>query len=260
MSLTTALQGQLQVIHALILRETRTRFGAHQLGYIWALVEPLFWVLTFFGIFYFTGRSRCHYGMDIVSFITTGIIPYVLFRGTLSRSQTAIQANKGLLFYPQVHPLDLVIARVSLEVVTLVTVFIVIMGAHSLYLGELRIDSLLTVISGLLLASLLGASIGIFFSALSVYTKLVERIVPLLMRPLFFISGLFFTVNELPAQARDILLWNPILHCVEMVRGGWFPSYHSNYLDIPYVVFWILGFAYSGLVLERMARRRLELT
>ena len=259
MSLTTALQGQLQVIHALILRESRTRFGAHQLGYIWALLEPLFWVLTFYGIFHLTGR-KIHYGMDTVSFITTGIIPYLLFRETMSRSQSAIQANKGLLFYPQVHPLDLVIARVSLELVTLVTVFVIIMGAHSLYLGELRIDSLLTVISGLLLASLLGASIGIFFSALSVYTKLVERIVPLLMRPLFFISGLFFTVNELPAQARDILLWNPILHCVEMVRGGWFPSYHSNYLDIPYVVFWILGFAYSGLVLERMARRRLELT
>ena len=259
MSLTTALQGQLQVIHALILRETRTRFGAHQLGYIWALVEPLFWVLTFFGIFYFTGRSM-PYGMDIVSFITTGIIPYHLFKETMARSQNAIQANISLLFYPQVHPLDLVIARVSLEVTILVTVFIIIMGAHSLYYGELHIDSLLTVIVGMMLASLLGTSLGLFFSALSVYTKLVERVIPMLSRPLFFISGLFFTANELPAEARDILLWNPVLHCVEMVRDGWFPSYHAEHIDIAYVSFWILGFAYSGLVLERMARRRLELS
>jgi capsular polysaccharide transport system permease protein len=259
MSLTTGLQGQMQVVHALILRESRTRFGAHQLGYIWALIEPLFWVLTFYGIFYFTGQS-IHYGMDIVSFITTGIIPYHLFRDTMSRSQTAIQANTSLLFYPQVHPLDLVIARVSLEVVTLVTVFFVIMGAHSLYYGALRIDSLLAVLSGLLLAGLLGASLGLFFSALSVYTKLVDRIIPILSRPLFFISGLFFTVNELPAQARDILLWNPVLHCVELVRDGWFPSYHAEHLNLPYVLFWILGFAYSGLVLERMARRRMVLT
>lgn len=258
MSLTTGLQGQLQVIHALVLRETRTRFGNHQLGYIWALVEPLFWVLTFFGIFYFTGR-HIHYGMDIVSFITTGIIPYHLFKDTMSRSQTAIQANAALLFYPQVHPLDLVLARVSLEFVTLVTVFIIIMSGHSLYLGELHISSLLRVMSGLLLAGLLGASIGLFFSSLSVYSKLLDRIIPLVTRPLFFISGLFFTANELPAQARDILLWNPVLHCVELVRDGWFPSYHAEYLDVPYVLFWILGFAYGGLVLERMARRRLEL-
>jgi capsular polysaccharide transport system permease protein len=177
----------------------------------------------------------------------------------MSRSQTAIQANAALLFYPQVHPLDLVLARVSLEFVTLVTVFIIIMSGHSLYLGELHISSLLRVMSGLLLAGLLGASIGLFFSSLSVYSKLLDRIIPLVTRPLFFISGLFFTTNELPAQARDILLWNPVLHCVELVRDGWFPSYHAEYLDVPYVLFWILGFAYGGLVLERMARRRLEL-
>ena len=202
MTLTTGLQAQLQVIHALVLRESRTRYGAHQLGYIWALLEPLLWVLTFYGIFYFTSR-HIHYGMDIVSFITTGIIPYQMFRETMSQSQTAIKANTSLLFYPQVHPLDLVIARVSLEVVTLVTVFVIIMGTHSLYLGELHIDNLLAVMSGLLLASLLGASIGLFFNALTVYTKLIDRVVPILMRPLFFISGLFFTVNELPEKARD---------------------------------------------------------
>ena len=259
MSLATGLQGQLQVIHALVLRESRTRFGAHQLGYIWALVEPLFWVLTFYGIFYFTSRPL-HYGMDIVSFITTGIIPYHLFRDSMSHSQNAIQANKALLFYPQIRPLDLVMARVSLEFVTLITVFAIIMGAHSLYLGELHISSLLTVMVGLLLAGLLGTSLGLFFSALSVYNKLVDRVVPLLSRPLFFISGLFFTANELPAEARDILLWNPVLHCVELVRDGWFPGYHAIYANVAYVVSWILGFAYGGLVLERMARRRLELS
>jgi capsular polysaccharide transport system permease protein len=259
MTLTTGLQTQLQVIHALVLRESRTRYGAHQLGYIWALLEPLFWVITFFGIFYFTNRS-IHYGMDVVSFITTGVIPYEMFRESLGRSQTAIQANTALLFYPQVRPLDLVIARVSLEFVTLVTVFIIIMGAHSLYLGELHIDNLLAVMSGLLLTSLLGAAVGLFFNALSVYTKLIDRIVPLLLRPLFFISGLFFTANELPEQARNLLLWNPVLHCVELVRDGWFTSYHAEHLNLPYVVLWILVFAYAGLVLERMARQRLELT
>ncbi|MEZ5541725.1 MAG: ABC transporter permease [Pseudomonadota bacterium] len=259
MSLGAGLQSQLQVIHALVLRETRTRYGAHQLGYIWALLEPLFWVLTFYGLFYFSNR-HLPYGMDIVSFITTGIIPYHLFRETMSRSQSAISANKGLLFYPQVRPLDLVIARVSLEVVTLITVFAIIMGTHSLYLGELHIDSLLAVMGGMLLASLLGAAIGIFLTALGTYTRLVERIVPLIMRPMFFISGLFFTANELPTAARELLLWNPVLHCVELVRGGWFPSYHAVHVDLGYLLFWILGFAYSGLVLERMARRRLELT
>lgn len=259
MTLSTGLQGQLQVIHALVLRESRTRYGAHQLGYIWALLEPLFWVVTFYGLFYFSSRAL-PYGMNIVGFITTGIIPFLLFRETLNASLNAIQANKALLFYPQVRPLDLTIARSSLEAVTLTTVFAIIMGANSVHLGALNIDSPLSIMLGLLLASLLGASMGIFFSALSVYSNLVNRIIPLLMRPLFFISGLFFTANELPTQAREILMWNPVLHIVELVRDGWYNTYHAHYLDISYPLIWILGFAYAGLVLERLARRRLELT
>ena len=255
----TGLQTQLQIIHALVLRESRTRYGAHQLGYIWALLEPLFWVLTFYGLFYFANRN-VPYGMDIVSFITTGIIPYLLFRETLTKSLNAIPANKALLFYPQIRPLDLIIARSSLEIVTLVTVFAIIMGGHSLYVGELRIDNLLNVMVGLMLASLLGAALGIFFSSLSVYSKMIDRVVPLMMRPLFFISGLFFTANELTGQVREILIWNPVPHAVELVRDGWFNTYHAHYLDISYLVFWILGFAYAGLIIERLARRRLELT
>ena len=30
-----------RVIHALILRDMRTRFGRHHLGYIWAFLEPI---------------------------------------------------------------------------------------------------------------------------------------------------------------------------------------------------------------------------
>jgi hypothetical protein len=36
-----ALQTQSRVIHALIIRETRTRFGDSKLGYGWALLEPM---------------------------------------------------------------------------------------------------------------------------------------------------------------------------------------------------------------------------
>ena len=259
MRLKEGLQTQLQVVHALIMRETRTRFGAHQLGYIWALIEPLFWVITFYWIFTLMGRSVT-YGMDIVTFITTGIIPFLLFRQTLAQAHTAIPANKALLYYPQIRPLDLIMARTGLEIATLMTVFAIIMGGHAFYTGELAIEKPLSVLIGLLLAGLLGATLGLFFSVLSMYSKVVDRLVPMINRPLFFISGLFFTANQLPTNVRELLLWNPILHTVEMVRDGWFYTYEAHYLDISYVLYWIIGCAYIGLVLERMARRRLELT
>ena len=190
MGFAAALRMQLNVLHALMLRETRTRFGAHQLGYLWALIEPLMWIATFYLLFKFMDR-RLPVGMDPVSFLTTGLIPFLMFRQNLNQLLNAINASKGLLFYPRIRPLDLMFARAGLEMATLGMVFIVIMGFNALYQGQLAVHDPLQVLAGLVLACLLGIGCGIFTGALFSFSSAVLRIIPILLRPLIWISGLW---------------------------------------------------------------------
>jgi capsular polysaccharide transport system permease protein len=67
-------------------------------------------------------------------------------------------------------------------------------------------------------------------------------------------------VDSLPQDFRQILLFNPLTHAIELVRDGWFPGYESRHIDPFYVVIWILVMTFFGLSLERVARRKLELT
>ena len=76
-----------RVVHALILREMRTRFGRAQLGYLWALIEPTLFVLIFFALFALRGRTAVS-GMPIALFLLTGTIPFIMFRDTMMRSMT----------------------------------------------------------------------------------------------------------------------------------------------------------------------------
>jgi capsular polysaccharide transport system permease protein len=250
---------QLQVVYAILLRETKTRFGAHKLGYLWSVVQPLLWILMFSGFYYAFGRMAPP-GTSVVGFLATGIVPYSLFRETAGRSLSAIEANKGLLFYPQVRPLDLVIARVILEGATQLVVLLIIMGGLALYEGQFRIESSLKVVVGLGLASALGASFGLVLCGLSVFSRSVEQLYPALLRPLFWLSAIFHPVESLPKGFRDILVLNPVIHCIELVRDGWFPGYGARHVDALYTLLWILALAYLGLTLERLARKRLELT
>jgi capsular polysaccharide transport system permease protein len=250
----------LEVLNALILREMKTRFGANQLGYLWALIEPSLWIGTFMGLFYLLGRSAPG-GLDPVSFIATGLIPYMLFRDTTSRAVTAIGANKGLLFYPQIQPLDLVMARAVLEFVTMVLVFGVIIGAVSMWRGSWpHVADWAQLLFGFVAAGALGGSLGLVLTGLSVFTPAVERLYGPVLRPLFWVSGVFFTANGLPPAARDVMLYNPVLHIVELVRSGWFVEYRSQYASMGYASSWIIALAFLGLVIERAARRRLEVT
>ena len=257
--LVRGLWSQMNVVRALLLRETRTRFGANQLGYLWALLEPVLFVGTFVLLFKVADRSAPS-GMDIVPFLITGIIPYQLFQVTASRAVPAVQANKTLLFYPQVRPLDLIIARSILEVVTLLAVFAFLMALYVAWTGTFSVGSLLMTWCGLALCGAFGAALGLVLSALSVMTNLVDRLVGPLMRPFFWTSGLFFTGSQLPTNVRDIMSYNPLFNMIELVREGWFPTYHAEGLRLGYSVAWILGLALLGLALERVARAKIELT
>lgn len=256
MSIGTAAETQLRVIHALALRETRTRFGAHQLGYLWSILEPVLWVLTFYVVFTIANRPSPT-GMDIVTFITTGLIPYDLFTRTLNNVSQAVNGNRALLFYPQVQPLDLAFSRTLLEFSTSIVVLVVIMGAHGMIVGGGMPQDPLNVMLGVFLASLLGLSVGLVFCSLGVVSNVVDRVRGPLLRPMFWLSGLFFTADSLPDRARAMLLYNPVLHTVELVRGGWFPEYSVQHARPGYVVAWIIGFLFLGLVLERVVRRRI---
>lgn len=259
MSVLEGVATQVRVVHALVLRETKTRFGTHRLGYLWALLEPSFWIITFYALYQLGGR-HAPAGMPTIPFLAVGILSYELFSKTADRGSLAVSANRALLFYPHVQTLDLVLARTVLEAATYAVTFAVIVGAHALIVQELVVDSLLSTLWGMALASLLGASLGLLLCALSVLSPTVERMKGPLMRPLFWTSGLFFTAESLPSRIRDVLLWNPVLHCVEIVRDGWFPQYHAHHANATYVLYWIVGLAFAGLTLERAVRRRVEVT
>lgn len=252
-----ALLVNLQVIHALVLRETRTRYGTNRLGYLWAFVDPLAMIGVFVGVFVVMGRGA-PVGMDMMSFFATGFLPLMLYRSTSGRAVSAIGSNRGLLYYPQVRPLDLVIARSLLEVITLIVVFGIIMGVVAFLRQALVIDDLLTTLAGLGLAGGLGASFGLVVCGISAYWDTIEKVVGYVNRPMMWISGVFYTANELPTRAREFLLYNPLLHCTEILRDGWFRAYTARHASLVYPLVWIVVLLFLGLLFERAARRRLE--
>lgn len=259
MSFARGLVTQFEVVHALALRETRTRFGAHQLGYLWAVLEPVLMVVTFIVVFMIVKRPAPE-GMDLFSFLTTGILPYLVFANSMNQVANSIAGNKALLFYPHVQPLDLVIARSVLELITGAAVLIVLMGGHALWSKEFVMDEPLQVIGGWFLAGMLGTVFGLMFCALAEYSNAVDRARGPLMRPLFWISGVFFTADHVPEAMRPTSLINPLLHCTDLFRAGFFESYDATYVSVPYVLLWIILVGFVGLALERNVRRRIDFT
>nr|CAA6828273.1 MAG: Capsular polysaccharide ABC transporter, permease protein KpsM [uncultured Thiotrichaceae bacterium] len=253
-----ALKVQGRVIHASILRETRTRFGRSKLGYFWALFEPMAYMLTLLAIFSAMERGTPIAGVELSMFFFTAIIPWLLFSRISGAVSKAIKSNKPLLTYPQVKATDIMVALVLLEFSTLFLVAIIYLGG-SFYIGDFTgIEKLLEVLLALFLATLLGFGFGLLSSTARLYWSAYNNFQSVFMRIMFFTSGKFFVAESLPGTLQEWLWYNPLLHVVEWMRSAFFNSFESGFYDLRYPVVVALLMLFLGLASERLSRHHLS--
>jgi ABC-type polysaccharide/polyol phosphate export permease len=245
------------VIHALIIRETRTRFGDSKLGYGWALLEPIAHILMLSLVFAVLMRGRPPIGEEFFIFYYTGIIPYHMFVHTSSSMTYAIASNGSLLQLPLVGTFDVLMARGLLELLTDTLVAVILLaGFGALGLGALPQDCAGVSVS-LLVVWLLGCGCGFLNAVINAFAKSWDKIWAQLTRLLYFCSGIFYVPGMMPEWIRDILAWNPILHAVDWFRSSFFREYEPHWLDRSYLVMAAVVTLLAGLGLERGLQRRL---
>jgi capsular polysaccharide transport system permease protein len=120
---------QFRVIGALVLRETRTRFGTSRLGYMWALAEPIVHVLVL-NVLYLAMLRRPPIGTSLALFFITGIVPYFIFQKTSQRLMGAISGNRAILQLALVKNLDVILGRALLELGTMLIVALLLFAAY----------------------------------------------------------------------------------------------------------------------------------
>jgi ABC-type polysaccharide/polyol phosphate export permease/Flp pilus assembly protein TadD len=255
--LWAALRTQGRVVHALIIRETRTRFGDSTLGYGWALLEPILHILMLSLVFAVLMRGRPPIGTQFFIFYYTGIIPYHLFIHTSTSLTYAVSANGSLLQLPLVGTFDVILARALLELATdLLVAVILLAGFGALGLAVLPND--FVGLSGALAAVwLFGCGCGFINAVINSFFKSWDKIWAQFTRILYFCSGIFYVPGMMPDWIRDILAWNPVLHAVDWFRSSFFVDYEPHWLDRSYLAA-VAGLTLMvGLGLERGLRRRL---
>lgn len=254
-SLREGLALQARVVRALILREVRTLYGRHRLGYLWAFFEPITHIGFWFLLWTFMHRGNAVHDMAPLVFLSCGLIPFFCFTSVAGFVQGAISSNAALLQFPPVKQIDTVIARFLLKSATMLVVGLVLFGI--LIFTEVAgwPDDPLEVIFATLAMFLLGLGYGTFNCVLCNLFPVYSHFTGLIGRVLYFTSGLFFVSETLPAPVLSVLQWNPALHGVELFRSGWSSLYESRFATFGYLLVFGLVLLLLGLLLEPRVRK-----
>src|SRR5437879_4888474 len=105
---------QTRVIGALVMREIITRYGRHNIGFMWVFVEPMMFTTGVLGVWSLVHTHASK--LPLVPFVVTGYSTVLLWRNTINRCGNAIEPNRALLHHRNVRVVDLFIARLLLEV------------------------------------------------------------------------------------------------------------------------------------------------
>lgn len=254
-TLIPPLNVQGRVIAALILREVHTLYGDTRLGYLWAIIQTALNIAIFWLFREYFGAHAPH-GMGIAIFLLCGFIPWNMFKDTLNRCMTAVKANRALLTFPQVTELDLMLARTVVVWGTQIVCASLILLAAYLMEQPVHLRDPASLAATLFFAPLLGLGMGLVCASLARLWPTLERLVPILTRFLFFASGIFFQISELPARFSGPLLLNPVANLTEWQRYGFSSSSAAPLYSVGYVTLWCLSSLCLGLLLERYVRGR----
>lgn len=238
---------QWRVIDALIYRELKTRVSQVKFGFLGVLAQPLIVMIVFLLIFGFVQAGRGG-PLDIALFLASGIILFTLFNDIAVRSLNAMDANAALFFYRPVKPVDTVIARAIVESGLYSLIMVIIVTGVWVIREEIILSSLLQLVASFLLLAFTSLGIGLTLMVAGHRFPVVKQVVPIFLRPLWFMSGVFFSLQGVPQQFRPYLSWNPVLQAIELARNAFSQAYPlDSSISMEYLAFCSLLCITTGL-------------
>lgn len=202
--------------------DIKAEMARSYLGILWWLIEPVLYLCAFYILFVLVMKRG---GPDFVPTFLCGAIVWKWFDSGLKGGGHAISANRGLLQQVYVQKFIFPVIAVLGSTARFLPVFAVFIAFLLIYGIPARETWLAAPLVMFAQFSLILA-LAMLLSAITPFMPDIKVAIDNSMMFLFFISGVFFNINEVHEPLRSYLLLNPMAVLIDeyrniMIRGLW---------------------------------------
>jgi ABC-2 type transport system permease protein len=196
---------------------------------VWqSVVTPVITTALYFIVFGGAIGSRIQDidGVSYGAFIVPGLIMLTLLTQSLSNASFAIYFPKfagtiyELLAAP-VRPIEMIAGYVGAAATKSILIGAIIL-ATSTFFVELRIEHPLVMVTFLILTAVTFSLIGFIIGIWAKGFEQLSLVPALLITPLTFLGGAFYSIDMLPEPWRTVSLFNPVVYLVSGFRWSFF--------------------------------------
>ncbi|MFM0276965.1 ABC transporter permease [Paraburkholderia sediminicola] len=256
-TLGRSFQIQRRVIGALLMREILTRYGRHNIGFMWLFFEPMLFTL---GITLLWSLVKVEHvsNVPITAFALTGYSSVLVWRNAVNRCNLAIEPNLSLLFHRNVRVIDIFAARILLEIAG-ATISFIVLAAIFISVGWAKPPhDVLRILEGWGLLIGYAVGLGLVIGSLSERSETIDRVWHTITYLTFPLSGAAFMVDWLPQKFQHLVIYMPMVNGVEMLREGYFGPPLAFHYDWAYFAVVDIVLVLLGLYLARETGKRVE--
>ncbi len=257
-ALRSSLRVQLRMIAALMMRELHTRYGRENIGFAWFIGEPI--VFTF-GVVALWSQTRGYseHGISVITFVITGYTLLTMWRHCFGQAINSLKANGSLLYHRQITFLDIIVARIAIEISgsTLAFVISVLLFAGILGLIGFPEGNLTLLLCGWLLFAWFSVATALLVAPITEMSHLAEKLAPVFGYIMIPLCGAFWMVDWLPGWLQQYAVLIPPVSAYEMIRSGYFGDHVKTFYD-PLAASTVCTFmTFVGLSMLRRSRNQL---
>lgn len=204
----------------LVINELKLRYRNSLLGFLWTILNPLFYLLILAVVFSKIIRFEIE---NYTIFLFAGLTSWLMIQQTITTATASIVNNQALIrrvYVPKmVFPLSNVIAR-YIDHLILTAILLIFM----LFFKAPFTWRLLLVPVVILMHFFFSLGLSLLAAVADIKIRDVQHIVAIIFQALFYITPIIYSADILPAKYRPLFLANPFYYFVESFR---FPVYRG---------------------------------
>ena len=198
-------------------RDIKVRYKQTAIGVVWALLQP-FLTMVVFSVFFGRYAKMPSEGIPYPIFVYAGLLPWMLFSQSLTRSAQSVVGNSGLIkkiYFPRlITPLAAAMsAVVDFCISFFILFFMMLYFKIPFTFGWFALPGLV------LITFMCSVGVGFWLAAINVMYRDVQYVVPFMVQLGLFLTPVIYPVSILPDKYAWVLYLNPMAGVIETYRA-----------------------------------------
>lgn len=201
--------------------DIKNDYKKNLLGILWWIIEPLFYFLAFYIFFKLVLQRE----VGELSFLFIGIALWKLFSSTIQTASISILHSKPIWTHNKIFKPIFPLSKAFYSLFKFLFVLIILL----IFLNSYISITWIWLFFILLVYFIFSFSIALIFSLIIPFFFDIKILLDNTLLFLFFLSGIFFDINQLPVNYQNILYLNPIAKIISITRECILSSHFDNF-------------------------------